>query len=490
MTSIISSRILLVSALSVISLIGCEQKNPAAEKTATPAVAAKKGDPSRPGGDTTTSDFGPNAFSLPSANLSPSRVVDFKVGNSFFRNPWVIAPSSTTARDGVGPLMNTNACQNCHIKDGRGHPPALDDGNAVSMLVRLSIPSQAADEQKLVTDGVIAEPTYGGQLQDMANPGINTEGKIRITYREEPVTLADGTVVNLRHPSLKISDLGYGAMHPQTLFSPRVAPQMIGLGLIEAIPENALLANEDPDDKNADGISGHANHIWDIELQKTVIGRFGWKAGKPTLNQQNAGAFAGDMGITSRINGADDCTAAQQECLKAPNGNDTLNNGNGHEVSDKILKQVEFYTRNLAVPARRNSNDPEVIAGEKLFTTANCQSCHTPSFTTRSDAAEPELANQVIYPYTDLLLHDMGDGLADNRPDFKASGKEWRTPPLWGIGLTQTVNGHTQFLHDGRARNMLEAILWHGGEAENAKNAVMKMSKTERDALIKFIESL
>ncbi len=443
-------------------------------------------DPFRPGGAATVLETGPNAYSLPSANLPPSRKVDFSVGNSFFRNPWVTAPSSTTARDGLGPLFNTNACQNCHIKDGRGHPPAVDDGNAVSMLVRLSIPAKKGQEQQLLLDGVIPDPVYGGQLQDMAVPGHQPEGKVRIHYADHPVTLADGTVVTLRKPTIKISDLAYGAMHPQVMLSARVAPPMIGLGLLEAIPEKDLLAHEDPDDKNADGISGRANRVWDSEQQKTVMGRFGWKAGKSTLNQQDAGAFAGDMGITSRVNATDDCTKAQLACQQAVTGNDA----EGHEVSNKILAQVLFYSRNLAVPARRNMQDPAVQRGEKLFAQAGCHSCHVPSFTTRSDAAEPELANQTIYPYTDLLLHDMGEGLADKRPEYIATGNEWRTPPLWGLGLTQTVNGHTQFLHDGRARNVLEAILWHGGEAEKSVDAVKKMPAADRDALVKFVESL
>jgi CxxC motif-containing protein (DUF1111 family) len=455
------------------------------------ANVQRPADPARPGGETTVIEFGVNAFSLPSANMPPSRKVDFNVGNSFFRNPWVIAPSSTRARDGLGPLFNTNACQNCHIKDGRGHPPASEDANSVSMLVRLSIPAQQGDEERLLTQGVITEPVYGEQLQDMAIPGHRPEGRVRVQYQEIPVKLADGTLINLRQPTLTITNPGYGNFHPQTMFSARVAPPMIGLGLLEAIPESALLANEDIDDRDQDGISGKANRVWDSELQKTVIGRFGWKAGKPTLNQQNAAAFAGDIGITSRLHLNDDCTSAQIDCKKAINGNDPDTDGkNAYEVSEKILASVLFYSRNLAVPARRNMQNPEVIKGEKLFHDAGCAKCHTPSFTTRSDAAEPELANQIIFPYTDLLLHDMGEGLADHRPEFIASGSEWRTPPLWGLGLTQTVNGHTQLLHDGRARNTLEAILWHDGEASRAKNAVMQMNKTERNALIQFIESL
>ncbi len=439
------------------------------------------------GGSATVGKSDQNAFSMPSANLSPVRRLDFSVGNSFFRNPWVIAPSTTTARDGLGPLFNTNACQNCHIKDGRGHPPEPGDSNAVSMLVRLSIPDSAAYAEVIKRNGVVPEPTYGGQLQDMSVPGVAPEGKVRVEYDPLTIRFRDGMTVELRQPTLRITQLGYGPMHPYTHASARIAPPMIGLGLLEAIPEAAILANADPDDKNDNGISGRPNWVWDDAQQKVVMGRFGWKAGQPTLNQQNAHAFAGDMGLTTRLKTADDCTPAQTDCRNAPNGNGP---DGEPEVSDNILRLVEFYTRNLAVPARRNVDDPQVLAGKNLFFKAGCQQCHTPQFTTRADAAEPELANQVIRPYSDLLLHDMGEGLADNRTEFQASGREWRTPPLWGLGLTETVSGHTQLLHDGRARNVMEAILWHGGEAQAAQRQVLAFNADQRAALLAFLNSL
>ncbi|MBX8532567.1 c-type cytochrome [Pseudomonas cichorii] len=439
------------------------------------------------GGSATVRKSDQNAFSMPSANLSPVRRLDFSVGNSFFRNPWVIAPSTTTARDGLGPLFNTNACQNCHIKDGRGHPPEPGDSSAVSMLVRLSIPDSATYAEVIRRNGVVPEPTYGGQLQDMAVPGVAPEGKVRVEYDPLTIRFRDGMTVELRQPTLRITQLGYGPMHPYTHASARIAPPMIGLGLLEAIPEAAILANADPDDKNDNGISGRANWVWDDVQQKVVMGRFGWKAGQPTLNQQNVHAFSGDMGLTTSLKTVDDCTPAQADCRNAPNGNGP----NGEpEVSDNILRLVEFYTRNLAVPARRNVDDPQVLAGKSLFFKAGCQQCHTPQFTTRADAAEPELANQVIRPYSDLLLHDMGEGLADNRTEFQATGREWRTPPLWGLGLTGAVSGHTQFLHDGRARNVMEAILWHGGEAQAAQRQVLAFDANQRAALLAFLNSL
>ena len=441
----------------------------------------------RAGGAATVRKTDQNAFSLPSANLPPSRRVDFSVGNSFFRSPWVIAPSTTTARDGLGPLFNTNACQGCHIKDGRGHPPPPDAPNAVSMLVRLSIPDTPEFAKVIEQVGVVPEPVYGGQFQDMAVPGVVPEGKVRVDYTPVPIRFKDGTEVELRKPVLQITQLGYGPMHPDTRFSARVAPPMIGLGLLEAIPEEAILANAAAQAKEKNGIHGRPNQVWDDALQKTVMGRFGWKAGQPNLNQQNVHAFSGDMGLTTSLRPFDDCTDAQTACKQAPNGNGP---DGEPEVSDNILRLVLFYSRNLAVPARRGVNDAEVLAGKNLFFQAGCDSCHTPKYTTAANAAEPELASQVIRPYSDLLLHDMGDGLADNRTEFQASGRDWRTPPLWGIGLTQAVSGHTQFLHDGRARNLLEAVLWHGGEAQAAQQQVLSFNAEQRAALLAFLNSL
>ncbi|WP_424282600.1 di-heme oxidoredictase family protein [Ectopseudomonas oleovorans] len=457
-----------------LTLIACEQQ---------PHFTAAEPGEALSAGAATVRKFDQNAFSLPSANLAPSRRLDFAVGNSFFRNPWVTAPATTTARDGLGPLFNTNACQNCHIKDGRGHPPGPDSVSATSMLVRLSIPAGPEHAEMLIHQGVVAEPTYGTQMQDMANPGVTPEGKIRVTYSSVPVRFADGTQVELRKPQLVISQLGYGDMHPNTRFSARIAPPMIGLGLLEAIAEEDILAGADPDDADGDGISGRPNWVWDRQQQRSALGRFGWKAGQPNLNQQNADAFANDMGLTSSLIPHDNCTTAQTDCLAAPHGGEP-------EVSDNILASVLFYSRNLGVPARRDVDSPDVLKGKSLFHQAGCQKCHTPSFTTSAAAAEPELANQLIRPYTDMLLHDMGDGLADGREEFLASGREWRTAPLWGIGLTQTVNGHTQFLHDGRARDLLEAILWHGGEAEAAKQQVLRFDSDERAALLAFLNSL
>lgn len=436
------------------------------------------------GGQTSVKKEGSNAFSLPAANLPMSKRLDFSVGNSFFRNPWVQAPASTDARDGLGPLFNTNGCQNCHIKDGRGHAPEKGDTHAVSMLVRLSIPAMTAEQKKAyIKDGVIPEPTYGGQLQDFSLPNIKPEGSIQIDYTDVPVTFKDGFVVTLRKPTLTINDLGFGEMHPDTQFSARVAPPMIGLGLLESIPESTILAFAEQQKLAGQGVSGKANRVWDVQAEEFALGRFGWKAGQPNLMQQNAAAFNGDVGLTSSLFPNENCTSKQSLCDELPNGGDI-------EVSDNILDFVEFYSQHLAVPIRRNVKDETVMKGQALFAQSGCQSCHQTNIKTANREGLPAISNQVINPYTDMLLHDMGEGLADNRPEYLANGQEWRTAPLWGIGYTKEVNGHTMFLHDGRARNLLEAVLWHGGEAESAKQQVLGFDKAERDALIVFLNSL
>ena len=436
------------------------------------------------GGATSVAKEGANAFSLPAANLPLTKRLDFSVGNSFFRNPWIQAPATTDARDGLGPLFNTNGCQNCHIKDGRGHPPEKDDIHAVSMLVRLSIPAMSAEQKKIfIKEGIVPEPTYGGQLQDFALQDQIPEGQISITYTQVPVRFTDGTEIILRKPELKIQQLGYGEMHPDTQLSARVAPPMIGLGLLESISEHTLMSWADESDDDNDGISGKVNKVWDVEKNQFAIGRFGWKSGQPTLMQQNAAAFNGDVGLTSRLFPNENCTSKQTLCAELPNGGEP-------EVSDNILDFVEFYTQHLAVPTRRNLEKPNVKLGQSLFVKAGCDSCHKSQVTTSVREGLPALSNQTIHPYTDLLLHDMGEGLADNRPEYLANGKEWRTAPLWGIGYTKEVNGHTYFLHDGRARNLMEAVLWHGGEAESSKQTVLTFNQKQRDALIAFLNSL
>ncbi|MEX2409067.1 MAG: di-heme oxidoredictase family protein, partial [Rhodovibrionaceae bacterium] len=403
----------------------------------------------RPGGaGTVFKEINRDIFSQPSGNMPFERELDFKVGNGIFKKIWVSAPSSTASSDGLGPLFNARSCQRCHLKDGRGHPPGEGE-KGVSMFLRLSIPPQNAEQrQALATqrEATISEPTYGGQLQNFSIQGLLAEGEMQIAYEDYPVTLSDGEVIVLRRPSYDIAGLNYGPLHPETMISPRVAPPMIGVGLLEAIPQEDILALADPEDSDGDGISGKPNFVWDDFAEAAALGRFGWKAGKPSVAQQAAHAFRGDIGISTpalpRPYG--DCSAAQKDCLTAPHGgsaeDDTV------EAQQELFDALVFYSRNLAVPARRDIEDRQVLRGKRLFYESGCIACHRPKFVTRRDSLGEEQSFQLIWPYSDLLLHDMGEGLADNRPEGEASGREWRTAPLWGIGLTETVSGHSLFL--------------------------------------------
>ncbi len=447
-----------------------------------------------PGGKATVKKLvNQDIFSFSSANLSFEQEEKFKLGNALFRKLWVSSPSSTQASDGLGPLFNARGCQNCHLKDGRGHTPSGAGDDAVSMFLRLSVPAHTEAEKQALADGterVIPEPTYGGQFQDFAVPGLQAEGRMVIAYTDEPVTLGDGTVVMLRAPSYSVADLGYGPMAPDMMLSPRVTPQMIGLGLVEQIPADDVLAHADADDADGDGVSGRPNMVRDPVTGAMVLGRFGWKAGAPSIRAQSADAFAGDLGISTplvmRPHG--DCTATQADCLALPTGEQERLGPS--EAPDPVLDLVTFYSQNLGVPQRRRADDPTVLAGKAAFYGAGCATCHVPKFVTSRAGDNPALRFQLIWPYSDFLLHDMGPGLADHRPEGQADGYEWRTAPLWGIGLTETVSGHTEFLHDGRARNLTEAILWHGGEAQTARDGFAAMPELEREALLKFVESL
>ncbi len=432
-----------------------------------------------------------DAFSQSSANMPFEDEMGFKLGNALFRKTWVASPSSTAASDGLGPFYNARACQDCHLKDGRGHPPEGPEDGRVSMFLRLSVPGGSAPaeiEEWLATQ---PEPVYGGQLQDLAAPGHAAEGRMEVSYTETPVTLADGTVVSLRAPAYAVSNPGYGPLAADVQLSPRVAPQMIGLGLLEAIPAADILALADPDDADGDGFSGRPSIVPSVEFGVPMLGRFGLKGGAPTVREQSAGAFSGDMGLSTPLHPDPwgDCTPSEAACRAAVHGQEP-GVRDGLEVDKASLDLVTFYARNLAVPERRDADDPQVLRGKEVFYTLGCTGCHQPKFVTHRLTGQPEQSFQLIWPYTDLLLHDMGPGLADNRPEGRATGSEWKTPPLWGIGLTAQVSGHSYFLHDGRARSLLEAVLWHGGEAQAARDGVVALPAEDRAALIAFLESL
>ncbi len=429
------------------------------------------------GGTTTTYLDTREAFSAPLANLDPSRLRSFAFGRHLFRRNWVIAPASVESLDGLGPTFNRVSCSGCHLKDGRGRPPKNSEEPMKSMLVRLSVPGVGPN------GGPEPHPVYGSQLQDKGILGVPKEGRATIRYREVGGVFADGQSYSLRAPIYEFSELNHGPLGHDAMYSPRVAPATHGLGLLEAIEATVIEASADPDDIDGDGISGRVNRVWDPVAKRFTLGRFGWKANVASLYQQVASAAVGDMGITTSLYPTQNCPPAQTACISAPNGGVP-------ELDDQRLEKLVLYARSLAVPARRNVEEPIVRRGEVLFTYAGCVSCHTPSMTTGATAALPELAEQSIHPYTDVLLHDMGEGLADGRPDFEATGREWRTPPLWGIGLVRRVNLHRFFLHDGRARGLLEAILWHGGEATAAREVVRAMPEADRDALITFLRSL
>ena len=449
-------------------------------------------EPMQGGAGTSKKRANRDAFSQFTANITFEEEGTFKLGNALFRKNWVSSPSSTQASDGLGPLFNARACQSCHLKDGRGHPPE-GSADATSMFLRLARAASTAEERaKFATHEALnfPDPVYGTQLQDLAVPGLPGEGRMHIAYAEIEVKLGDGSVVSLRKPIYSIEDLAYGPLDPRTTLSPRIASPMIGLGLVEQIHPADILAHADPDDRNGDGISGKPAIVRDPLTGQLTLGRFGWKAQQATIRQQSADALAGDIGISSPEAPAHwgDCTPAQAACLAMPTGvqarlGDT-------EAPVPVMDLITFYSQNLAVPMRRDADNKDVLAGKQAFYEFGCVACHTPKFVTRRDAPNKAQAFQLIWPYSDFLLHDMGEGLADGQQVGVATGNEWRTPPLWGIGLTQKVNGHTFFLHDGRARNLAEAILWHGGEGQKARDRFADTDTATRTALIRFLESL
>lgn len=441
------------------------------------------------GGATTVHADGRNAFSFPAANLSDEERTRFAIGNSFFRRNWVQSPASTTARDGLGPHFIARSCGGCHVQDGRAAPPSfrkgLSDEQPVGLLLRLSVPGK----EKFGFPK--PDPVYGDQFANHAIQGVKPEGQVVMRWEEIRGRFADGTRYTLQKPIYGFRKLAYGPMSRDVMVSPRIAPQLIGVGLLEAIPEQEILNNAALQAASPGPIKGIPNRVYDAFAEREMIGRFGWKANAATLAHQTASAFLGDIGITSARFRREACTDAQKDCLAARNGADP---DTKVEIDDEALGNVIFYQATLAPPARRFKDDSRVEQGRQLFTQAQCATCHRPSYTTAQgpfpSLTSKALQGQTIWPYTDLLLHDMGDALADGRPDNAANGKQWRTPPLWGIGLIKDVNGHTRLLHDGRADGILEAILWHGGEAEGSKQRVLQMNQAERAALVKFVESL
>jgi CxxC motif-containing protein (DUF1111 family) len=457
----------LVATLTLTLLTACSRSN---------IDTAELLDPNS-GGATTIHEVNRNAFSQPAANLDVQRRGEFFIGNAFFNSAWIVAPASAGARDGLGPLFNARSCDQCHNNDGRGAPPMKAEERPVALVFQFATPTPGSNNEPG------SDPHYGSNLNPFAIGNIPAEGTVRTELREVKDKFADGQAYTLFAPTYTFEDLAYRELSPETKFSPRVAPSVFGVGLLEAVPEAQILERADPEDANKDGISGRANRVWDHLAKRVVLGRLGWKANQPDIAHQTAGAFSAELGMTTTLRPDANCTNIQIACLEAPDGGSP-------EISDEIFGRIVEYQRMLAVPARRNLDSPNVKQGAELFASAGCATCHRATLTTGDVPNAPWLSKQTIHPFTDLLLHDMGAELADDRADFEASGTEWRTPPLWGMGLQRAVNGHTRFLHDGRARDAGEAILWHGGEAQPARDAYRKMTKIEREALLEFLNSL
>ena len=452
----------LFSLLSLFALAACA--HPAVDTS--PKVDS---DEARSAGAATVDDASQNAFGNQVDGLTSQQQTDFVVGNSFFKSAWVIAPSSTTGRDGLGPMLNATSCGACHPQDGRGlaQVPGQD---ALGVLLRIGGADGSPD------------PTYGNQLQSNAIPGARPEATVSLTYEAIPFTYPDGTGLTLRRPNYAATDWSLGDPMVGLKLSPRIGQQLPGLGLLEAVPDEAIVALADESDRDGDGVSGRPAWLVDAAGARHQ-GRFGWKAAQASLADQTASAFANDMGITSTLAPQDAMTATQQMHFGH------LPNGGTPEISDDLFADVRFYLQTLAVPARRKASDKDVLAGKALFVQTGCAKCHTPVLQTGAHSIA-SIANQKIRPYTDLLLHDMGTELADNRAEGAATGMEWRTAPLWGLGLVTTVSGRADLLHDGRARNAEEAILWHGGEAEKSRSAFASLSAAERTQVLAFLKSL
>ncbi|REL28972.1 hypothetical protein DXX93_15355 [Thalassotalea euphylliae] len=470
----------LVIGLTAINLLaGCEQQ----PKTVAPAFDASE---HSPGGKATIKNFNYRTFIKPGAHLTGLDRVDFWAGFTFFEMPWVEAPASTSVRDGLGPLFNTHSCLSCHGKGSRGKFFDEGIGEQSGLLIRLGPTHPNAPK---------VDPVYGGQIQVrtiaaakkyLTDP-LLPEAKIDLAFEYTDGQYADGESYQLRKPIIKLAELGYGELASGIGLSPRFGPNIFGMGLLDAISDKDLIAQEDLADANGDHISAKYNRGLDVVTGEKAIGRYGFKAKHPNLLQQVTDAFNNDIGIVNPLFPNEVCTDSQPGCQQASK----ITNPKGeHEIAERLVQDVMIFSRHIGVPPARNLEDTETQQGRELFYQLNCQACHTPSYTTSATYPHQDLASIKIWPYTDLALHDMGEGLADGVFENDANGKEWRTPPLWGIGLQQQVQGQQLFLHDGRARSISEAILWHGGEAQASQQVFKQLTATERKALIKFLRAI
>ena len=425
------------------------------------------------------------AFSAPAPVLTYRQLERFMRGRQHFNQKWVVFPS-LGGDWGLGPTFIADRCSGCHVAGGRGRPPQSADEQMLSVLVRISIPGE--DEH----GGPKPHPNYGDQLQNQGLMGqekdatylgerVRPEADLFLDWDNVPVSFSDGEKVVLRKPKLRVEKLNYGPLGPEVMYSVRMAQPTYGLGMLEAVPEADILAIAQ--NQKAQGFNGRANYVWDAIAKRVAIGRFGWKANQPSIKQQIAAAFLGDVGVTSSLYDKENCPPVQADCAYQPPGNQP-------ELIDLNWDELEFWTQTLAVPARRNIGNPEFARGEHLFAQAKCAVCHVPQMTAGALPGLPQIKDQVFHAFTDLLLHDMGEELADHRPDFQAGGRDWRTQPLWANGLSEAVGGSGAMMHDGRARDATEAILWHGGEASVSRELFRNMPKSDRNALLAFLNSI
>lgn len=458
------------AALGVLALLAAAPAAPGADRSQALAPLLVR----ESGGAATADGDEPRILAARISGLNDAQRRKARRGEAFFNSSFQPTPFDSDLRDGLGPLFNSTNCRSCHNSLGRGRPPFEGDELPVALVVQLGAPD--------VDGNWGPDPVYGVNLNPFATPGVPPEGGVRITHRTITGRYADGIGWVLAEPAYELVNLAYGEPHPDMAMSPRLAQPVIGMGLLDAVPEEFILSRADPDDADGDGISGRANRVPGPD-GRIALGRFGWKANQVSLRAQTTAALASESGITSRDRPEQNCTASQSACRAGPHGGDP-------EIADADLEAIVLFQQTLAVPPRQNLDDPEVVRGAGLFREARCDRCHVPAMTTGEVPGLPQLSNQQIYPFSDLLLHDMGPALADGRPDGLASGSEWRTPPLWGLGRAEEVAREAFYLHDGRARSLEEAILWHGGEAAYSRAAFIGMSAADRRSLLKFLGSL
>jgi CxxC motif-containing protein (DUF1111 family) len=404
----------------------------------------------------------------------------FLRGRSLFRRAWVVGPNADDAGVGLGPLYNRLSCIACHPANGRGRSPDGPEERLQSMLVRLSLPGRGPH------GGPRPHPAYGDQLNEEGVPGVPGEARVAVRWSERTQHLPDGEPVSLRRPLLHFNEPAYGRLDG-VLVSPRVGMGVYGLGLLARVPDAALQAMAR--EHLPDGVHGRVNRVWDPVAQQMRSGRFGWKANVASLEAQVVQAAAGDLGLSSPALPAPACAPRQAACLQAARPA-TPAASVATELAAADVEALASYLAGLAAPPARDDDSAGMAHGRRLFAQTGCALCHRPALPVGPDPdARSAAAAGPVAAYTDLLLHDLGPGLSDGRPDYRASGRQWRTAPLWGLGLVPRVNEHSQYLHDGRARNLQEAVLWHGGEAARARQRYAALPRADRQALLDFVAS-